>query len=368
MPRTAAGRVRRWPTSAEPTSAARWRLQPDGKIVVAGSSDALVNNDFAVARFTNPGGQFDASYGGGTGKTLADLGGNDRGSAVALQPDGKIIVAGTSTDSGGNSDFAVARFTNPQGTYDPTYAGGTGRTTIDFGGADVASAAVLQPDGKLIVVGTTNARGGNDFALARLQPDGSLDSTFGNAGKVTFDLGGQDQASAVALQSDGKTVVAGTSDALGGLDFAVARFLGDRPSGGGGGSGGGGSGGGGGGVPRCAGQKATIIGTGGADKLSGTRRADVIVGLGGNDKIKGGGGNDLICAGNGNDKVDGGSGNDRIYGQNGNDRVSGGPGNDKIDGGGSNDTLAGQSGNDTITGGPGKDTLSGGPGKNKTRQ
>ena len=106
----------------------------------------------------------------------------------------------------------VARFRNPSGTLDPAFASG-GKTTIDFGGdQDEANAMAVQPDGKIVVAGTTgNFMGKHKFALARLQPDGVLDTTFGTDGKVTLDLGDKfDSASGVALQADGKIVVAGS--------------------------------------------------------------------------------------------------------------------------------------------------------------
>jgi Ca2+-binding RTX toxin-like protein len=102
-------------------------------------------------------------------------------------------------------------------------------------------------------------------------------------------------------------------------------------------------------VPRCAGLKATIVGTAGPDTLQGTAGADVIAGLGGNDTITGLGGNDTVCGGSGNDSIAGGAGNDKLYGELGNDRLSGGPGND------------------ILLGGPGVDSIAGGPGRNTVR-
>jgi uncharacterized delta-60 repeat protein len=95
--------------------------------------------------------------------------------------------------------------------------------TTDFtgiGGGDDAGALVLQPDGKLVAAGRACANFACDFALARYLPDGSLDPTFGVEGKVTTDLGGDNQAGALVLQPDGKLVVAGGA----GGDFALARY------------------------------------------------------------------------------------------------------------------------------------------------
>jgi Ca2+-binding RTX toxin-like protein len=109
---------------------------------------------------------------------------------------------------------------------------------------------------------------------------------------------------------------------------------------------------------RCAGRKATVVGTAGADNLAGTAGADVIAGLGGSDTISGLGGSDTICGGNGNDRIFGGAGNDSLAGDAGNDTLAGDAGND---------TLTGGPGNDTLVGGPGFDRLNGGPGRNTVR-
>ncbi|MBA3263162.1 MAG: hypothetical protein H0T69_11990 [Thermoleophilaceae bacterium] len=106
---------------------------------------------------------------------------------------------------------------------------------------------------------------------------------------------------------------------------------------------------------RCAGKRATIVGTSGADTLRGTARADVIAGRGGKDRLSGLGGNDRICGGTGNDTARGGPGNDRVYGDSGNDRLSGDSGRDVIKGGAGRDRLNGGRGPDTLVGGPGVD-------------
>jgi len=114
---------------------------------------------------------------------------------------------------------------------------------------------------------------------------------------------------------------------------------------------------------KCAGVKATLVGSKGNDKLIGTNRRDVIVGLGGKDKIKGRGGNDIICAKGGDDRVAGGKGQDTLGGGGGRDRVSGGNGMDKLKGGARSDRLYGGGGNDRLIGGGGRDRLNGGGGR-----
>ena len=181
-------------------------LQPDGKVVAVGTA----GGDFVVARF-NIDGSADTTF-NVTGSRTVDMGGaTDAANAVAIQADGKIVVAGTD-----GANFAVLRL-NADGSTDTAFDA-DGRVNIDFGGTDVAKAVVVQGDGRIVVAGTN----GTDFALARINPaDGSLDTTFTTTGKQMVDLGGvADMANAVAIQSDGKLVVAGTN----GLDFAVIRL------------------------------------------------------------------------------------------------------------------------------------------------
>jgi uncharacterized delta-60 repeat protein len=179
-------------------------LQPDGKLVAAGGSAG----SFALARYL-PDGSLDPTFGvGGTVTTdfTNDVGGVDAAHALALQPDGKLVAAGGS--AGG---FALARYL-PDGHLDATFGVG-GKVITDFGGAPAgASALALQPDGKLVAAGSASPGFVADFALARYLPDGRLDPTFGTEGKVTTDFRGLDDvASALVLQPDGKLVAAGSS-------------------------------------------------------------------------------------------------------------------------------------------------------------
>ena len=162
------------------------------------------------------------------GKAYADFGATDAARAVVVQPDGKTVVAGEW--DGGRADFAIARFDqagNPDLTFD-----GDGRQNVFFSGQSIldgierATSVALQPDGKIVVAGYTNFSGvgaNNDFAVARLNPDGSLDNTFSGDGKVTHNFGNDDRAAGIALQADGKIVVAGQWDG-GSADFAVIRL------------------------------------------------------------------------------------------------------------------------------------------------
>jgi uncharacterized delta-60 repeat protein len=196
-------------------------IQADGKIVAAGTTDAgVTGDDFALARY-NPDGSLDLTF-GGDGKVTTDFGDVDNGSGgVAIQGDGKIVVAGITLDvATQQADFALARY-NPDGSLDPTFDG-DGKVTTDFGGFEQALGVAAQSDARIVVVGAINLE---DFALARYNPDGSLDQTFDGDGKVTTDFGSFDVAADVGIQADGKIVTAGSAfGATSGQDFAVARY------------------------------------------------------------------------------------------------------------------------------------------------
>jgi uncharacterized delta-60 repeat protein len=146
------------------------------------------------------------------------LPGGGTANAVLVQPDRKIVVAGNAS---GNAMMTVWRL-NPNGSLDPTLDG-DGMATINFGSlADLANDAARQLDGKIVVAGYSQAD--EVVAIARLNTDGSPDGTFGAAGKATVDFGVATFGNAVALQSNGRIVVAGQR--TGGDDFAVARLLG----------------------------------------------------------------------------------------------------------------------------------------------
>jgi uncharacterized delta-60 repeat protein len=342
-------------------------LQADGKIVYAGTIGGAGPRDIIVGRLLNPSGENDPSFGGGTGRTVIDLGGSDNGRSVAIQPDGKIVVAGASfaPQAGRADDLAVARLL-ANGVPDPTFAG-DGSTTVDLGGSESGSNVAVQPGGKILLVGTTTAgaSGKDDMAVIRLRLDGSLDPGFGTGGRALVDFGGFEDGEAIVLRPDGGILVAGgtrpTADGTP-TDIAVARLQGGEAAGGGPGGGVGGPGGAAGLTAVCAGKRATIVGTAGRNRLRGTPRADVIAGLGGNDVIAGLGGNDVVCGGAGNDQVDGGAGADRLIGGAGTDRLAGGAGADRMEGGAGADKLLGGAGKDRLLGGPGADKLVGGGG------
>lgn len=191
-------------------------LQADGKIVVAGATDPVgaVTSDFAVARY-NANGSLDTTF-DGDGRVTTDFGGGaDSATAVVIQADNKIVVAGRGLV--GTVDAVVARY-NVAGSLDLTYSG-DGKANFDISNTtNNISDAKLQSDGKLVGVGevTTN------FAVYRVNTNGTLDTTFDSDGTATTDISGSDNALAVAIQSDGKIVAAGTAN--GSQDVALTRY------------------------------------------------------------------------------------------------------------------------------------------------
>ena len=206
-----------------------------GKVYAAGSS----SGNFAVARY-NANGTLDTTFGGGTGRATVDFGNEDGANAIAVQSDGKVLVAGSTADPLNDPTvgmgFAVARF-DANGTLDTTFGGGDGKQVLDIPGFDfeTARAVALLAGNKFLVAG--QATGGNDeqFAIARFNADGSLDATFGVGGTdgngvVTTDFGppaeGRSKpggAAAIGLLAGGKFVVGGGSD----VNFALAQYNAD---------------------------------------------------------------------------------------------------------------------------------------------
>ncbi|MFD0373355.1 calcium-binding protein [Streptomyces sp. NPDC059071] len=435
--------------------ARRLALQPDGKAVSIG----YVGNtafDIGLARY-NTDGTLDSTF-SGDGMVTADFGGTEFGNAVAIQPDDKIVAAGS-----GGSGVALLRY-NADGTPDAGF-GTAGRTSVAFpGDGGAANAMALQTDGKIVVAGIADDPGSaeaNDFGVARFTPNGTPDTGFGGDGFVVTGFGDYDEARGVLVQPDGKIVAAGYGA---GFAFALARYqgggttppppapradltvsksgsttvrIGDRAT-----------------YtvtvtnstssnatatgvtltdtlsgaaatlisatttqgsctttatgatcalgslavgasatvtvtaePRATGtltdtatasgspqdptpsdntatattsvnnaRGCTIIGTSGTDTLTGGSANDVICGLGGNDTIRANNGHDTVHGGFGNDNIDGGFGDDTLYGDQGNDTLTGYYGNDRLT------TTDGVSGNDTANGGSGTDTCTTDPG------
>ncbi|WP_017237409.1 CARDB domain-containing protein [Streptomyces sp. SS] len=418
-------------------------LQPDGKILLTG----YVGNtafDIGVARYL-PGGTLDTTF-SGDGMVTADFGGTEFGNAVAVQPDGRILVAGS-----GGAGFALLRY-NANGTADTGFATG-GRTSVAFpGDGGTANAMALQTNGKIVLAGRAddpNSAEANDFGVVRFHTNGTVDTGFGGDGFVVTGFNDFDEARAVLVQPDGKIVAAGHGA---GFAFALARYLGgdgttppapsadlvvtQAPT-----------------APVSIGDRvtytvtvansaastATATGVTLSDTLSGAgvtltsatspqgtctttattascalgslapgtsatvtvtaeprstgtithtatatgspqdpvgsdntavattsvnnARGCTVIGTSGVDTLTGGYANDVICALGGNDTVRSGYGNDTVHGGYGNDNIDGGFGDDTLNGGPGNDTLTGYYGNDRLTttdGVPANDTANGG--------
>jgi uncharacterized delta-60 repeat protein len=203
-------------------------LQPDGKVVVVGGSyifdDIYDAPRFMVARY-NSNGSLDNSF-GDSGKFICDYCNPSGANSVAIQPDGKIVVAGSvlSLGSNNNYNFFITRF-NSDGSLDSAFGGGI-FTTDFFGYSDSIRSIVIQPDGKIVAAGHVGIEGSKSiFGLIRYNANGFLDSTFGIGGKVTTSFnGGQfDSAVALVLQANGKLVAAGRI----GDDVGLARYNSD---------------------------------------------------------------------------------------------------------------------------------------------
>lgn len=364
-------------------------IDSSGRPVAAGAIGPPGSRNFLVLRLTT-GGTLDPGFGGGDGweqLNVNSVASNDVGHGVAVDSQGRVIVAGITELSGGDQNFAAARFT-PAGQLDTSFSNDLptpGRIISLLAsqtGSDVDDAAqdvIAIPGDGVVMTGYAQRTGANfEFAVQQLRNDGSPDISFGTS-SVTYAGFGADSDTAEGLVRDdlGNIVVVGTSSAGGNPEeFALARFtpsgkldpafagggitradigpLGDtaqdvaidpvskrivvggydgpqstaewalaRYEG----------------VPRCAGKVPTIAGTPGADRLSGTTGKDVISVGGGNDRVKGLAGKDTICGGLGSDKLKGGKGNDRLLGQGGKDRLIGGPGKDKLKGGPGKDRV-----------------------------
>jgi uncharacterized delta-60 repeat protein len=189
-------------------------LQADGKILLGGFS----GNAYALARY-NTNGTLDTTFNTSGAIITPPATGNADGQSVKVQADGKILMGGSV-----NGDFGLVRY-NANGTQDTTFGtGGTVATDIS-GGSDVGESVTIQSDGKILLsgyrnIGTGETATGQDFVVVRYNTDGTLDNTFGTAGKLISDFGGFDNTESIALQADGKFIIGGAIDA----DFGLARY------------------------------------------------------------------------------------------------------------------------------------------------
>jgi uncharacterized delta-60 repeat protein len=208
-------------------------IQGDGKIVAAGIAFYRLagtrGSRFALARYL-PDGSLDPTFGGDGRVRTRFTGGQSSAFAIVVQADGKVVAAGNAVDpTTGKGTFALARY-RTNGTLDATF-GGDGRVTTGYPGTGAQVFGLTsQTDGKVVAAGSTFARTGTRFALARYCSNGTLDPTFGGDGRVTTAFTGDVQAHGVAIQTDGKVVAAGGPYDPGASDgrFSLARY---RPNG-----------------------------------------------------------------------------------------------------------------------------------------
>jgi uncharacterized delta-60 repeat protein len=300
-------------------------VQPDGKILVAGDYAGVVEDP--VLRIT-PGtattdAVLDDGFGGGDG--IAEVPGTlyMPSPVVAVGADGTILLIGQVLTPGGSQDGTVVRL-GGSGTVDASYGSATGAHIDVNDGLETLEALMVLPGGGAAVVGYDGSRA----FLAKLRATGAPDLDMGSGGVKTLPGAVQARTARAATLPDGRIIIGGNSTDTTGVAY---RLMGELRA------------------PSCAGERATIVGTAASDHLVGTHRVDVIAGLGGSDQITGLGKGDLVCGGAGGDTVSGGAGADRLYGQAGRDTLSGGKGRDVLRGGPGHDTLAGGPGHDTLT-------------------
>ena len=201
------------------------QVAPGGRIVVAGDTQTDTSRDLVVAAFTAVGAP-DVTF-AGTGRVLADFGGDETASALAIDRDGSIVAVGTRSKDG-LLEVVLVRY-RANGTLDSSF-NGNGRRVLSFtdGADNLGQSVAFDLAGRIVVAGTRTTATGSVFAVARLLPDGSLDTTFNNSGKRFIDFGLTNGTNAfgqaVAVQDDGKIVIAGTRVGAKGSDFALARL------------------------------------------------------------------------------------------------------------------------------------------------
>jgi uncharacterized delta-60 repeat protein len=212
-------------------------VQADGSVVYCSTRATAgpSGRDFVVLRLT-PNGQPDNTF-NFSGRVDIDFNGDDdECTGIAVQPDGKIVLVGSTVASDNASNFAVARL-NADGSLDPDFGSGTGKQVITWdaydSGGNVARAVALQSDGSIVVAGRILPNFQRDFAVARLLPDGSYDTTFNLTGRqrIAFDLApdADDEAYSVAIDASGRILLGGYAENLNAApqneDFALARLL-----------------------------------------------------------------------------------------------------------------------------------------------
>ncbi len=193
-------------------------IQADGKIVVVGSA---WGNEIVVARY-NADGSLDTSFGVG-GTAIADFGGWNYAFSVAIDGEGRIVVAGEADES----SFALLRF-NADGSLDTTFgAAGVLVTTFPVDGDSLAYSVKIDADDRILVTGSVAADGQNDILMARYLSNGSLDPSFGAGGEVVTSIVGGALSFSAAIDSQGRIVVAGLTCLGSSWTYVVVRYTPD---------------------------------------------------------------------------------------------------------------------------------------------
>ena len=354
------------------------RTQTDGKIILSSTTSSGNGWDVFNVRLSKNG-TIDTSY-GDSGYAYVSHQDTQHARSLNIDKANNSYIAGSSQLSSGDAtrmpyglneymprDFFITKI-NSRGQLDSTF-GDNGKVTVDLGGQDTCQASTIQSDGKIILAGMTWIDDVNHLALTRINKNGTLDTTFGNGGKVLLE--GLDVNAAwfevtdVEIITSGKIVAAFTT---GNSSFAITFNSNGSIS------------------------KGYLLGTETADHFIGTSSGDILFGLAGDDELYGGSGNDTLYGGDGNDTISGGDGTDTVdYKDSGSDlvinlesgsgsgadigndslseieKVIAGSGDDQIigltslssnlDGGQGDDVLAGGSANDILNGGVGFDTV-----------
>jgi uncharacterized delta-60 repeat protein len=267
-------------------------IDPDGRLVVAVEECCTGRGRAIVVRFLAEGaldGGFSSQVGAGSSTSLSEI--------VPL-PNGKLFVMGSHPARGQQGLISFISRLLENGRPDRKF----GREGLVSLGATAGSLdqAAVDADGRLVLAGTVNAAGdlhSSLWVMRRLR-NGRPDRTFAGGWQQRFELGGVTEVNALALQSEGRIVALGEGNecfrSCTSSRPVLLRFLGGDSG------------------VRCMGHEATIVGTRRGEVLKGTGHRDVIAALAGNDTVKGRGGNDLICGGAGHDRLDGGPGRNRV--------------------------------------------------------
>ena len=198
-------------------------VQSDGRIVAAGWAEGSLVPAFSAVRYSADG-RLDPSFDGDGVARVDVTPGADRASAIAEQGDGKFVLAG-GVSAGGRDEWGLIRL-GPRGHLDPTF-GDHGRLVTDFGpGFDEADAVAVQANGRLLVAGRIREGSKDDIGVLRLKPGGGRDRTFGAGGRALTDVaGGSDVARDLTIASNGKIVVTGEATVQRVRRFVVVRYL-----------------------------------------------------------------------------------------------------------------------------------------------